>query len=104
MWQPTSPTTDEAPPFEAARQRSASMKMKNPGRRFASIIKLRPEHVDEYKAAHRDVWPEVLKEIKDCGIEDCKCNHAMARYPILLHLLAVLPSSYTVRESLLSLQ
>ncbi|KAL2209122.1 DUF718-domain-containing protein [Sarocladium strictum] len=73
MWQPNSPTSEAAPELEtvvAARQRSASTKIKNPGRRFASIVKVRPECVKEYKAAHADVWPEVLQQIKDCGIED----------------------------------
>jgi hypothetical protein len=74
MWQPNSPTQEQAvPDLEAvARQRSASTKLKNPGRRFASIVKVRPECVEEYKAAHVNVWPEVLKQIKDCGIEECK--------------------------------
>jgi L-rhamnose mutarotase len=35
-------------------------------------VKLKPEHVEEYKAAHARVWPEVLKQIKDSNIEDCK--------------------------------
>lgn len=73
MWQPTSPTAEQAPDLETAvRARSASTKLKNPGRRFASIIKVRPECVEDYKAAHANVWPEVLKQIKDCGIEDCE--------------------------------
>ena len=44
---------------------------KNPGRRFAQIVRLRPEFVAEYKEAHAAVWPEVLKQIKDCNIQDC---------------------------------
>lgn len=47
-------------------------KVKNPGRRYAQIVKLKPEHVDEYKKAHAAVWPDVLKQIKDCKIEDCR--------------------------------
>jgi L-rhamnose mutarotase len=46
--------------------------MRNPGRRFAQIIKLKPEFVEKYKDAHASVWPEVLKEIRDCNIRDCK--------------------------------
>lgn len=49
------------------------MKQKNPGRWFAQTIKLKKDRVDEYKACHAKVWPEVLKQIKECGIEDCKC-------------------------------
>ena len=38
--------------------------------RHAWIIGLRPEKVEEYKKLHANVWPEVLKTIKDCGIRD----------------------------------
>lgn len=42
------------------------------GKRVAQIIKLKPEHVEEYKKIHKAVWPGVLKQIKDSGIRDCK--------------------------------
>jgi len=42
------------------------------GRRIAQIIKLKPEFVNKYKDVHRAVWPEVLKEIQDCNIQDCR--------------------------------
>jgi L-rhamnose mutarotase len=60
------------------------MKMKNPGRWFGQVVKLKKDRVDEYKACHAKVWPDVLKQIKDCGIEDCK--------------LTVLPPSYSLIE------
>jgi L-rhamnose mutarotase len=50
---------------------SFATKQKNPGRRYAQIVKLKPEFYDEYKKVHHAVWPEVLKQIKDCKIEDC---------------------------------
>jgi len=50
---------------------SSSTKVKNPGRRYAQIVKLKPEHVEEYKKVHAAVWPEVLKQIKDSKMEDC---------------------------------
>ncbi|GJN67514.1 hypothetical protein PLIIFM63780_004957 [Purpureocillium lilacinum] len=68
MWQPPSPTESTAQ--QPMRDRSASMKMKNPGRRFGQVVRLRPECVAEYKECHARVWPEVLKQIKDCGLED----------------------------------
>lgn len=34
-------------------------------------MRLKPECVDQYKECHARVWPEVLKVIKECGIEDC---------------------------------
>ena len=42
-----------------------------PGRRFAQIVKLKPEFLDKYKEVHAAVWPEVLKQIADCNIVDC---------------------------------
>jgi L-rhamnose mutarotase len=50
----------------------SSTKVKNPGRRYAQIVKLKPEFLDEYKKVHAAVWPEVLKQIKDCKMEDCR--------------------------------
>lgn len=42
-----------------------------PGRRFAQIIKLKPEFIEKYKEVHAVVWPGVLEQIKDCNINDC---------------------------------
>ncbi|PTB73633.1 DUF718-domain-containing protein [Trichoderma longibrachiatum ATCC 18648] len=73
MWQPTSPkgAADSSQPASGqGHARTLSMKQKNPGRWFAQTIKLKKECADEYKACHAKVWPEVLKQIKDCGIED----------------------------------
>jgi len=44
--------------------------MKYQGKRIAQVVKLRPECVKEYKECHAKVWPEVLKQIKACNIED----------------------------------
>lgn len=41
-------------------------------RRFGQVIRLRKGCVDEYKACHAKAWPEVLRQIKDSKIEDCK--------------------------------
>lgn len=51
-----------------------SPKVKNPGRRYAQIVKLKKEHIEEYKKVHAAVWPDVLKQIKDCKMEDCECS------------------------------
>jgi hypothetical protein len=48
-------------------------KLQYPGRRFAQIVKLKPEFLDKYKEVHAAVWPEVLKQIADCNIVDCTC-------------------------------
>ena len=36
--------------------------------RMGFVIGLKREKIDEYKALHAAVWPEVLKRIKDCNI------------------------------------
>jgi L-rhamnose mutarotase len=48
---------------------------RNPGRRIAQIIKLKPEFAEKYKEVHRAVWPEVLKQIEDCNIHDYSIFH-----------------------------
>ena len=59
-----------------------SSKVKNPGRRYAQIVRLKREHIDEYKEVHAAVWPEVLKQIKDCKMEDCTCPFPCALRPV----------------------
>jgi hypothetical protein len=62
---PTSPTRDHTPS-------KPSYKLKYQGRRVAQIVKLKADCVEKYKECHAKVWPEVLKQIKECNIEDCK--------------------------------
>jgi L-rhamnose mutarotase len=50
------------------------------GTRYASVIKLRPEHADEYLRLHRDVWPDVLAMITACNIR----NYSIYKYGDLL--------------------
>lgn len=38
--------------------------------RFGSVIKLRPEKLAEYKELHANVWPEVLRQIRDSNIRN----------------------------------
>ncbi|KAK4112611.1 rhamnose mutarotase [Canariomyces notabilis] len=45
------------------------------GRRLAQIVKLKPEFVGKYKEVHAAVWPEVLKQIKECNIVDYSIFH-----------------------------
>jgi L-rhamnose mutarotase len=44
----------------------------SPVRRIAQIVHLKPSAVAAYKECHANVWPEVLQQIKDCNIVDCK--------------------------------
>lgn len=39
-------------------------------RRIGQIVRLRRESLQAYKDCHTAVWPEVLKQIKDCNIVD----------------------------------
>jgi L-rhamnose mutarotase len=38
--------------------------------RYGSVIGLRAEKLEEYKKLHADVWPGVLKQIKECNIRN----------------------------------
>ena len=35
-------------------------------RRVAFVLRVRPDRIDEYVAAHRNVWPEMLEALRDC--------------------------------------
>ena len=39
-------------------------------KRYGSLIRIRPESIDEYKKLHADVWPQVLDTIKKCNISN----------------------------------
>ncbi|KAM9878114.1 hypothetical protein VDGL01_07812 [Verticillium dahliae] len=71
MWSPTAASAPTARPTSPEQPASFSVsRQKNRGRRIAQIVKLKPEFLEEYKKVHAHVWPEVLKQIKQCNIED----------------------------------
>lgn len=39
-------------------------------KRYGSVIKIKPEKIEEYKKLHADVWPDVLKTISECNIKN----------------------------------
>lgn len=39
-------------------------------KRYGSVIKVKPEMLEEYKRLHKNAWPLVLKMIKDCNINN----------------------------------
>ena len=39
-------------------------------KRYGSVIRVRPEKLDEYKRLHAASWPGVLKMIYDCNIRN----------------------------------
>jgi L-rhamnose mutarotase len=38
--------------------------------RSAFVLQVRPDKIDEYVAAHREVWPDMLRALKDSGIRN----------------------------------
>lgn len=38
--------------------------------RFGWVLGIKEEKIDEYKALHAAVWPDILKMIKDCNISN----------------------------------
>ncbi|MDR2049389.1 MAG: L-rhamnose mutarotase [Treponema sp.] len=49
-------------------------------KRYGSVIGVRAEKLEEYKKLHAAVWPDVLKTIKECNIE----NYSIYYYDGLL--------------------
>lgn len=39
-------------------------------KRYGTMIRIRPECIEEYKAYHAKVWPGVLAKITECGIRN----------------------------------
>lgn len=39
-------------------------------KRYGSVIRLRPEKLEEYKKLHASVWPGILKMITECNIRN----------------------------------
>jgi len=75
MWSGTSSSNPASPTTASPSASTPTYRLKHQGRRVAQIVKLKPEHVEEYKKCHAKVWPEVLKQIKDSNIEDYSIFH-----------------------------
>jgi L-rhamnose mutarotase len=39
-------------------------------KRYAMVIRVRPEKLEEYRELHAAVWPKVLKKIQECHIQN----------------------------------
>jgi L-rhamnose mutarotase len=39
-------------------------------KRYGSVIRVRPEAIESYRAYHADVWPGVLDMIRQCNIRN----------------------------------
>lgn len=38
--------------------------------RYGTVIRIRPEKIEEYKRLHANTWPGVLKMIRECNIQN----------------------------------
>ena len=38
--------------------------------RVAFVLRVRPDRIEEYVAAHQNVWPEMLAALRDAGIRN----------------------------------
>ena len=54
----------------ACSPKAAETAKKKAPARYGSVIGVRAEKLDEYKKLHAAVWPEVLKMIKTCNIQN----------------------------------
>jgi L-rhamnose mutarotase len=43
--------------------------------RHGSVIRVKPEKLEEYTRYHREVWPEILEMIKKCNIRNYSIYH-----------------------------
>ena len=44
-------------------------------KRYGQLIGVRPEKLEEYKAYHAGVWPEILSMIRECNIRNYSIFH-----------------------------
>lgn len=44
-------------------------------KRYGMVVKVKPEALEQYKRLHSDVWPDVLKMIKQCNIRNYSIYH-----------------------------
>jgi L-rhamnose mutarotase len=44
-------------------------------KRYAQLMGVRPEHLEEYVQAHAAVWPGVLATIRECNIRNYSIFH-----------------------------
>ncbi len=44
-------------------------------KRYGSVIKIKPDKLEEYKRYHANVWPEILEMIRRCNIRNYSIFH-----------------------------
>ena len=74
----TSPLTSASDPSNQVSNPPSNKSIGKP-KRVHQIISLKPEHYEDYKKCHAEVWPEVMEQIKRVGIEDCEsCSFCLS--------------------------
>ena len=43
--------------------------------RHGSVLRIKSGELEEYKAYHADVWPEILKTIRECNVRNYSIYH-----------------------------
>ncbi|MCK4785099.1 MAG: L-rhamnose mutarotase [Desulfobacteraceae bacterium] len=43
--------------------------------RYGQVIRVKPDKIEEYKAYHSNIWPEVLDMIQKCNIRNYSIYH-----------------------------
>ncbi|CCC08774.1 hypothetical protein SMACR_05414 [Sordaria macrospora] len=75
LWSPRERSQSTSTVSSVFSASNADGRIRYPGRRFAQIVKLKPEYIGKYKESHAAVWPEVAKQIKECNIQDYSIFH-----------------------------
>ncbi|MEN8230453.1 MAG: L-rhamnose mutarotase [Bacteroidota bacterium] len=57
-------------PVQACMNETNEQTGENEVRRYAWVIRVKPEKLDEYKALHANPWPDVNKMLKECHISN----------------------------------
>lgn len=39
-------------------------------KRYGSVVKIKPDKLEEYRKLHKNIWPEVSKTITECNIKN----------------------------------
>lgn len=56
--------------FACNEKQAAAGEPAQPVKRFGMVTGLKPEKIDYYKKLHAAAWPELLKKIKECHIQN----------------------------------
>ncbi|KAI1140984.1 rhamnose mutarotase [Hypoxylon sp. FL0543] len=64
-----------SPPPQGVTKSPGPEPKRKQARRIGQVVKLKPEFVDKYREVHSAVWPEVLRQIEVCNIQDYSIFH-----------------------------